>query len=29
MTSHDRILKEIDKEAFRQLWDLKDHKKAA
>jgi len=29
MTSHDRVLKEIDKEAFRQLWDLKDHKKAA
>lgn len=29
LTSHDRILKEIDKEAFRQLWDLKDHKKAA
>lgn len=29
LTSHDRILKEIDSEAFRQLYDLTDHKKAA
>jgi hypothetical protein len=29
LTSHDRILKEIDSEAFRQLYDLTETKKAA